>query len=173
MYEREKKGSGGTVTFFIQLISTNITDYSYWRYSWTPSSNWICLSIPWTNFMPPAYGQGASLKLSDVLSCFRAFQWAIVAETQSCTSTGNEWSMDAIEVYGGIIPSTNTPTKTNTPTFTRTFTPSNTFTNTVTHTSTNTSLPLTLLQIHQQIRQRSRIRKMACKRGILLCNRSG
>jgi len=142
LFMKGNKGSGTQVDFLIQLVSTNITDYSYWHYNYTPSSNWTFINIPWNNFSSPGWGQGMGLSLSDVLQHVKAIQFAIVDTTGgTANNTGNNWYIDEIEIYGGSIP-TPTNTATATRTFTRTNTPINTNTATATFTFTRTHTPV-------------------------------
>ncbi len=128
---------GSQVAFQIHIVSTNITDYSYYRYTITPQSNWQYLEIPWNSFTHPGWGQGSTTPLLDVLENARVINFVITSQVENgVNSVGNEWYIDEIEIY-----SAGTPTET--PTATRTFTASNTptFTNTVTGTQPATWTP--------------------------------
>ena len=124
LYMKGNKGTGTNVNFRIQLISTNITDYSFWGYNWnTVSADWVYLELPWTAFASPGWGQGAALTRSQVLSQVQAIQFSIADSTGlTALNTGNNWYIDSIEFYGGAVMSatpTNTPlsgTPTQTPT---------------------------------------------------------
>ncbi|MCX8094282.1 MAG: glycosyl hydrolase family 18 protein [Candidatus Goldbacteria bacterium] len=127
LYMKGNYGTGTNVAFRIQIVSTNITDYSFWNFSWTPQSNWTYVTIPWTSFNPPGWGQGNGMNLTQVLSQVQAIQFAIVDTTGGAVNnTGNNWYIDNIEIYGVMTPTftfTTTPyagTPTNTPTITPT-----------------------------------------------------
>ncbi len=144
LYMKGNKGSGTPVDFLIQLVSTNITDYSYWRFNYTPAENWVLVEIPWSLFSAPGWGQGAGLQIGDVLQHIRAVNFAIADTTGgSASNTGNNWYIDHIELMIGET-STKTPTATGTPTSTATqtwtqlltLTPTNTFVFTSTQTFT-------------------------------------
>ncbi|MCX7698267.1 MAG: CIA30 family protein, partial [Candidatus Goldbacteria bacterium] len=105
-------GTGTNVAFRIQIVSTNITDYSFWYFSWTPQSNWTYVTIPWTSFNPPGWGQGNGMTLTQVLSQVQAIQFVIADTTGGAVNnTGNNWYIDNIEIYGVMTPTfTFTPT---------------------------------------------------------------
>lgn len=114
LHMKGNKGTGTNVNFRIQLISTNITDYSFWGYTWnTVSADWTYLELPWTAFSSSGWGQGASLTRAQVLSQVQAMQFSIADSTGlAASNTGNNWFIDSIELYGGASMSatpTNTP----------------------------------------------------------------
>ena len=127
LYMKGNYGTGTNVAFRIQIVSTNITDFSFWNFNWIPQPNWTYVTIPWTSFSPPGWGQGNGMTLSQVLSQVQAIQFSIADTTGGAVNnTGNNWYIDNIEIYG-ISTVTNTPTNTpyagtstNTPTITPT-----------------------------------------------------
>jgi len=127
LYMKGNYGTGTNVTFRIQIVSTNITDYSYWYFAWTPQANWTYITIPWTSFGSPGWGQGNGMTLTQILSQVQAIQFSIADTTGGAVNnTGNNWYVDSIEIYGEstvTFTPTNTPyagTPTNTPTVTPT-----------------------------------------------------
>jgi len=151
LYMKGTKGIGTNVDFLIQIVSTNISDYSYWRYFYTVQSNWTYIEIPWNSFVKPGWGEGDTKTLNEILANVKAIQFAISDNTGgNANSIGNMWYIDRIAIYGGTpintptfsftSTSTNTATntRTNTPTNTQTNTGTNSATNTITNTSTNT-----------------------------------
>jgi len=144
LYMKGNKGTGTVVDFLIQLVTTNITDYSYWRYNYSPTGNWTYIDIPWSSFVAPSWGQGAGMTLTDILQHIRAIQFAIADGTGgTANNTGNNWYIDQIEIYTGTAVNTATPTQTSTqiPTNTLTATPTNTFTATMINTASITFTP--------------------------------
>jgi len=138
LYMKGKQGTGTQVGFMIMLISTNITDYSYWRYIWMPVAEWTYYEIPWTSFQPPGWGEGAGLTLNEVLQNLRSIEWVITDLTGgNANNTGNEWYIDEVEIYPGAAV-TDTPTPTETMTYTYTITPGGP---TLTYTPTPTITP--------------------------------
>ncbi|RLC33361.1 MAG: hypothetical protein DRZ76_04430, partial [Candidatus Nealsonbacteria bacterium] len=113
-------GDGTATDFIIKLVSTNITDGTYWTYTWIVTSFWTSVEIPWTAFVKPAWGQGYSLTLDEVLQNMKGIQWAIV---DSGGSLNNHWFIDDVVIYASSP--TPTPTDSCTPGG-PTFTPSNT-----------------------------------------------
>ena len=67
LYMKGKEGTGTGVTFYIMLRSPLISDYSYYRYTWTPGSNWTQYSLPWFYFSPPSWGEGQTIPLGEYL----------------------------------------------------------------------------------------------------------
>jgi hypothetical protein len=153
LYIKGNKSTGTAVDFLIQLVTTNITDYSYWRYNYTPTGNWTYVEIPWSNFLAPSWGQGAGMQLTDILQHIKTIQFAIADTTGgTANNTGNNWYIDQIEIYTMAMP-TNTQTATNTAIPTNSFTPTQTNTGTqatATYTATNTmSVTLTSTAMQQ------------------------
>ena len=126
MYMKGTAGTGTGVTYLIMLVSSNITDYTYWRYTWTPSASWTQVTIPWTAFNPPGSGMGKTFTRAQILANMTALEWVITDNTSATASNiGSTWGIDYIEILPGtpIITSTVTPTATqtlNTPTATAT-----------------------------------------------------
>lgn len=97
-----QKGAGTAVTYFIQIISPAITDYSYWRYAYTPTSSWSTLMIPWSSFSSPGWGQGATMSVAQVLSGVQSINFTISSDVQNSASNLNStWYMDNIKIYSG------------------------------------------------------------------------
>lgn len=101
LYMKGTLGTGSSVGFLIQLLSTNVTDSSNWKYTWTPSGSWTQYTIPWTSFVKPSWGEGNALTLTQVLSATKALQWAVsdLTGTGTSSNTGNAWYIDQIVIY--------------------------------------------------------------------------
>ena len=124
LYMKGQKGAGTPVDFTITLLSLNISDYSYWTYTWTPAADWTQVDIPWSSFQKPLWGQGMGMTLGAVLQNMNGIEWVISSNGAQAVSVNNEWSLDDINIYtiatptgtpGGPV-STATPTFTSTPT---------------------------------------------------------
>ncbi|MCE5300424.1 MAG: glycoside hydrolase family 18 protein [Spirochaetia bacterium] len=119
-------GTGGTVFFRIQLVSSNITDYSYWIYTWTPSASWNSCTILWSSFSSPGWGQGNAATLAEVLANVRAINFVVVdAAGIAINNTSSLWMFDNLSFMAAPTPTftrTQTPFA-GTPTFTATITP--------------------------------------------------
>ncbi|MBP7791744.1 MAG: CIA30 family protein [Candidatus Goldbacteria bacterium] len=126
LYMKGNYGTGTNVAFMVQIVSANVTDYSYWNFAWTQQTNWTYVTIPWTSFGSPGWGQGNGMTLTQVLSRVQAIQFSIADTTGGAVNnTGNNWYIDSIEIYG-VSTATDTPTNTpyaGTPTNTPTVTP--------------------------------------------------
>lgn len=122
LYMKGNKGTGTGVDFLIMLRTSNITDYSYWRYRWTPIANWTYVQIPWSSFTAPSWGEGAGKTLTEIRQNIYGIQWVITDTTgSSASNTGNQWFLDHIEIYKEGTPGPSpTPTFTSTPTVTTT-----------------------------------------------------
>lgn len=106
------KGSGTNTSFMLRLLSTNISDGSYWNYSWTPAASYTTVSIPWTSFGAPGWGEGDGLSQTDVLAATKGIQWQIIALSASgANSTGNSWYVDNVIIYSDAPTATMTPTQ--------------------------------------------------------------
>ena len=117
-YAKGAAGTGTNVVFRVQIVSTNITDYSLWSYAWEVKPDWTEETIPWTFFGSPGWGQGNTMILSDVLSQVQAIQFSIADTTGGVVlNTGNIWELDSVEIYGEQAEPTftHTPTETYTP----------------------------------------------------------
>ena len=137
-----------TVDYLVMLVTSNITDSSYWRYKVTLPATATIMTIPWSLFTKPSWGQGNAnfTSITQLLPYARAINWAISDNTGVViNSLNNTWNLDEIMIYGGTMPTktattTVTPTYTTTPTFTstKTATPTKTFTPTATASNTGT-----------------------------------
>jgi len=101
LYTKGQYGTGTSgIWFLIQLVG-NTTDYSKYKYQWTPTANWTTLDVPFSSFTPPSWGQAATMTLTQYLSQVRAIEFAISAGVQSTgnNSVDNLWYIDDLEIY--------------------------------------------------------------------------
>jgi len=100
LYMKGKKGTGTPVDFVIQIISNNIKDYSYWKFTYKPDIDWQCFYIPWQMFERPVWGMGSQMDLNDILKNATGLQFSIIDTSGiAAGSFGNEWYFDEIEFF--------------------------------------------------------------------------
>ncbi len=135
LFMKGTKGAGTPVSFRIMLQSSNITDFSYWYYDWTPNAAWTQVTIPWGSFTNPGWGDGQTTLISSVAQHLEKIIWAVMEISGAASNnTGNQWYLDEIYFYGG-------PTATVTPVYSKTSTPTFTATATLTPASSPTQTP--------------------------------
>ena len=126
LYMKGEMGTGTTVEFRVELLTPLVSDYSYYRYVYTPDPGWTYYEIPWSSFINPGYGDGASLTINQVLAQMDGLQFSINDLTGGASSNiGNKYYADEIEFYKNTETFTPTITHTqqDTPTYTPTITP--------------------------------------------------
>lgn len=138
-YMKGQKGTGTSLGFLIYLISTNVTDSSYWRYNYTPLAAYTPYTLDWTAFQAPGWGVGATLTRTQVLQATRRIVFMMTDLTGATTyNTGNQWYIDSLQLFANTPTNTHTPTNTATATLTPPPGSTNTFTPTQTGTATAT-----------------------------------
>ena len=106
-------GTGSAVTYRIQLVSSNITDYSYWYFTWTPNAAWNLYNVAWTSFTSPGWGQGNALTIAQILPFVTGINFMVADTTGlAANNAGSTWFVDNLNFMN---PSTPTFTRTNTP----------------------------------------------------------
>lgn len=121
LYMKGTLGTGTTaLAYRILLVSTGISDSSYWQYTWVPQPTWTQVTIPWSSFTHPGWGQGMSETLPGIMASTTGLYFAIVDNSGATADRfGNTWYLDYIELEEAP---TGTPTETFTPTPTETMT---------------------------------------------------
>jgi len=100
-------GTGSTgVSFFVQLASNAVSDYSKFLYQITaPSANWVTINIPFKlgtgGFQRPDWGQAQSIDEATFYSQIRTIEFAIsdTSGQAGFENRGNHWWIDDVTYY--------------------------------------------------------------------------
>lgn len=83
-----------------ELLNTNCSDGSSWRYTVPQSSTWTQINIPWTSLQKPTWGTGASIPdLATYLQNIGGIAFAVSAGQANASATNQQWDIDEIELY--------------------------------------------------------------------------
>jgi len=101
LYTKGQYGTNPTGIWFIVQLVGNTSDSSKFRYVWTPTADWTTLSIPFTSFTAPPWGEAMTMTLQEYLTNVRSIEFSISAGTQSTgnNSVDNLWYIDDLEMY--------------------------------------------------------------------------